>query len=234
MTQSGHSAIYKATLAQVGPNSDEPEAAPAPAAKKRQGCHTIELLVENNRLGNVSHRTDETRQPMLGGRMKQLLIILVGIAALWSLQAIAADGVWKYELGPQEHPELTYTENGKEVFSVGCGHAFAVHANYPGAQDRKGAAAITIANSKTKMVLKGEIDEPEKGDPPGPARFTQWDLGYRRQNPALYGKKWHALEDRLFDLLDSKLLLTISAGKKDYVLPAVDAPDWKAKFRKIC
>jgi hypothetical protein len=168
------------------------------------------------------------------GRMKKPIVILTGIAAMWSLPALAADGTWKFETDPREQPALTYSENDKEIFSVGCGRAFGLHAKYPGAQDRKGTATIVIANSNTKMALRGEIDEPDKGAPPGPAQFTQWGLGYRRENPSLFGKKWHALKNRLLNLLDSKQPLTISAEGKNYVLPAVDAANWKAQFKKAC
>jgi len=100
--------------------------------------------------------------------------------------------------------------NGKTVFMVGCGHAFVVHAVYPGAPKKDEAEATS------------------------PSPFVQWDLGYPRQGPGLYEKKWHQLENRLFDLLDAGPPLTISAEGKSYVLPAVDAPQWRRRFQKIC
>jgi hypothetical protein len=33
--------------------------------------------------------------------------------------------------------------------------------------------------------------------------FDQPDLGYARDDPELYEDKWHALENRVFDFLDS-------------------------------
>ena len=63
---------------------------------------------------------------------------------------------------------------------------------------------------------------------------TQWDLGFRRQDPALFGPRWRRLEDRLLDLLDSGLELTISAERGSYTLSPVNAPDWKKRFKKIC
>jgi hypothetical protein len=167
------------------------------------------------------------------GNMKRRLISLAAVAAVATSPGFAADGAWTFVVDERDHPILTYTEAGKEVFQVGCGRAFGLHANYPGGQKRKGAATITIASAKTTMTFKGEIAEPEEGTK-GPARFLQWDLGYRRQDPDLYEKKWHALEDRLFNLLDSGQRLTIAAEGRKYVLPPVDAPNWKARFKEIC
>jgi hypothetical protein len=52
-------------------------------------------------------------------------------------------------------------------------------------------------------------------------------------HPELDGDKWRALENRVFDLLDSGGL-TISAEGKSYVLPPVNAPRCRARFQKIC
>jgi hypothetical protein len=175
----------------------------------------------------AAHRIDA------GGDMKRRLTLLAAYAIAMASPAFATAGAWTFIIDERDHPILTYTKGGKEVFSVGCGRAFGMHANYPGARARKGAATITIASAQTKMTFKGEIDEPEAGEK-GPARFTQWDLGYRRQDPALFGKTWHALEDRLFNLLDSGRPLTIAAEGKNYVLPPVDAPNWKKRFKTIC
>jgi len=150
--------------------------------------------------------------------------------------ALAADGTWKFEIDERDHPGLSYLNaNGKTVFLVGCGHAFAIHAVYPGAAKKDGAkAAIAVANKHAQMTFNGEIATGYENDPPHTTHFLQWDLGFRRQDPALYGKRWHVLESRLFDLLDSGQPLTISAEGKRYVLPAVDAPRWKERFKDIC
>ncbi|HZC55284.1 MAG TPA: hypothetical protein VE396_04445 [Xanthobacteraceae bacterium] len=115
--------------------------------------------------------------------------------------------------------------------------------------NRKGKVSMTIGDGTTSMVLKGEINVPptnthfEEGGPTTavpktghniPAQFAQWNLGYSKQDPGLFGKAWHALEDQLFDLLDSGKPLTIAAEGKSYVLPTIDAPDWKARFKKYC
>ena len=168
-----------------------------------------------------------------GGGMGRRLSLLAAMALVSAGPAFAADGAWKFAVDARDNPMLTYSESGKEVFFVGCGRAFGLHAKYPGAQDRRRAAVLTIANAKTRMRFRGEVGKPG-ADEAGPARFTQWDLGYRRQDPNLYEKPWHALKDRLFKLLDSGQPLTISAEGGKYVLPPVDAPNWKARFKKIC
>ncbi len=164
--------------------------------------------------------------------------VLAAIAGFCSSSASAVDGawkdgVWKFALDEQEQPSLVYVQNGKDVFFIGCGRAFALRVNYPGAADRKGGASVTISNGITSMVFQGEIEKAEAGDT-GPVQFTQWDLGHRRQDPALYGKAWHGLEDRLLNLLDLKRPLTFSAGDRSYALPPVNAPNWKAHFKKYC
>jgi hypothetical protein len=80
------------------------------------------------------------------------------------------------------------------------------------------------------MQFKGEIGQAHDDDPPNTTHFLQWDLGYRRQDPALYGGAWKKLKNRFLDLLGSGQPLTISAEGKSYMLPAVDAADWKKQF----
>ena len=76
--------------------------------------------------------------------------------------------------------------------------------------------------------------EAHDDDPPGTTHFLQWDLGYGRQDPALYGTAWMRLEQRFLDLVGSGQPLTISAEGKSCTLPAVDAPDWKKQFTDRC
>jgi hypothetical protein len=158
------------------------------------------------------------------------------MSSLGASPVLAADGVWKFELDRQDQPSLSYLDNnGKTVFMVGCGHAFAVHAVYPGAPKKDGdKATIAIASAKTQMDFAGEIDSGFEDDPPNTTHFVQWDLGYRRQDPNLYEKKWHQLESRVFDLLESGQPLTISAEGHNYVLPAVNVSRWRQRFQKIC
>jgi len=166
----------------------------------------------------------------------RLLSVLAAASCLAMPAALAADGTWKFDTDNQDHPHLVYSENNETIFSLGCGHAFVVRAVYPGAPKKDEAkATITIANAKTRMKLAGEIEDGFTDEfPPNSTHIVQWDLGFKRRDPALYGKRWRKLEYRLFDFLDSGHPLTVSAEGRSYVLPAVNAADWKQRFKKIC
>jgi hypothetical protein len=153
---------------------------------------------------------------------------LAAIMCLGFSQAFAAEGAWKFERDNRDHPELTYTEDGKAVFMIACGRAFGLHARYPATAKKDGKAAITLANSKTKMTFAGEFQEPDENSV---TTFLQWDLGYRRQDPKLYGKEWNRQKVRLLDLLTAGPI-TVSAGGRSYQMPAVVLPDWRAAFEK--
>ena len=148
---------------------------------------------------------------------------------------LAADGSWNFQIDEQDQPALSYLDsNDKTVFLVGCGARFALRAVYPGAPKRAGErATITIANAKIHMDFAGQIDSGYNA-PPNTTPFAQSDLGYSRQDPALYGKKWHELEARFFDLLDSGQPLTVSAEGRNYILPPVNVLRWRLRFGKIC
>lgn len=160
----------------------------------------------------------------------------LAIAACFTLNiSFASEGIWKFTTEDRGHPELRYSKDDKSIFYVGCGHAFAVHAVYPGPRKEEGTkVAITISNSKARMKLKGEIDTGYEDDPPNTTHFVQWDLGFRRQDPDLYMEKWKKIEGRFFDLLNAGKPLTVSAEDRSYVLPAVNARDWKSQFKKRC
>jgi hypothetical protein len=169
---------------------------------------------------------------------------LLGIAAVVSGLALpeallAGDvrkGSWKFEIDRQDNASLTYFDTGgNTVFRIGCWTHFEMDTVYPGApkqDDTKGS--ITIANGKTQMDFAGMIYVPEVNFPPNTTVFNQADLGYARDDPELYKDKWHALEHRVLDFLDSGRPLTISAEGKSYVLPPVNVPRWRARFQKIC
>jgi hypothetical protein len=146
-----------------------------------------------------------------------------------ALMTPAQAGSWTYELDKQDHSTLTYSEDGKVTFFLGCGHAFALHVKYPGVAKKDGDATIIIASGKARMTLKGEFEEP---DEELATTFQQFDLGYRRQDPDLYRKEWERLRDRLLDLLDSGRKLTISAGKDNYSLPPIEAKGWRKALGK--
>lgn len=128
-----------------------------------------------------------------------------------------------------------YDSKGKTVFRIGCGAHFDMRALYPGAPKKDDTkVSITIANGKMQMDFVDVIDAGYEYGPPHTANFDQPDLDYARDDPELYEKKWHELENRVFDLLDSGAPLTISAEGKSYVLPPVNVPRWRARFQKIC
>ncbi len=171
---------------------------------------------------------------------------LLGIAAVvlgfGLAKALAAGdvtkGAWKLEMpAPRDEPFLTYYDtHRKTVFRFGCGTHYELDAVYPGTAPKQDhtEASITIANGKTQMDFAGFtylLDGPgAAGWPPNATMFNQADLGH----PELEGDKWDALEDRFLDFLDSGGPLTISAEGKSYVLPPVNVPRWRARFRKIC
>ena len=150
-------------------------------------------------------------------------------------------GSWKFEIDRRDNPMLAYYDTrGRTIFRIYCGTHFETDAVYPGAAPKEDdtPASITIANGKTQMDFAGFtylLDGPgSEGWPPNTTMFNQADLGYARDDPELYQDKWHALENRVFDFLDSGRPLTISAEGKSYALPPVNAPRWRARFQKIC
>jgi hypothetical protein len=139
-------------------------------------------------------------------------------------------GSWKYELEqPRGKTVLRYIEDGKAMFYMGCAHAFELHVKYPGAAKTEGKSSVTIARGNSSMTFEGEFEPAEEGSA---TTFEQWDLGYGHQDPNLYRKKWKAVRDRLFDILDSSRPLIISAGTDRYKLPPVDAPNWRKPFEE--
>jgi hypothetical protein len=177
-------------------------------------------------------------------------VLLTGIAVPCFPSALAAGGTWTFVIDRQDQPDLIYSENGNDAFTLGCGLEPALYANYPGAADHTGDASITISNGTDSMVLKGTIVTPPTNDildkdgltvttpKTGdniPAQFAQWNYGFSRQDTSEETEKASdAIEARLLNMLDSKKPLTISAEGKSYALPPVNAPNWKAHFKKIC
>ena len=142
---------------------------------------------------------------------------------------------WKFEID-RRGPSLGYYDtSGKTVFLIVCGMHFEMDAVYPGASPKQDdtEASITIANGKTQMDFAGFIfpsADPDSGFFSDLPFFNQPDLGH----PELDEYKWHALENRFFDLLGFGQPLTISAEGKSYALPPVNVRRWRANFEKIC
>ena len=142
-------------------------------------------------------------------------------------------GSWKFEIDRQDQPYLSYYDtSSKTVFRIFCGAHFEMDAVYPGMPPKQEhtPGSITIANGKTQMEFVGFIYAGSEFNPRDTTLFNQADLG----DPDLSENKWRALENRVFDLLDSGQPLTISAEGKSYVLPPVNVPRWRARFQKIC
>src|ERR1700675_4140540 len=89
-------------------------------------------------------------------------ILSFPVAAWLILSAtFAADGIWKFEIDKSgDEPSISYYENDKAVFVVGCGRAFGLHVAFPASAKKAGAkATITIANAKARMTFRGMIDD---------------------------------------------------------------------------
>src|SRR5450755_4670052 len=81
-----------------------------------------------------------------------LMALIVGCPTL----APAADaGGWKYQVVPDDGHELTFTDDGKVTFYLGCGRGFALQLKYPGEAGKEGKARVTIASGNTKMTFDG-------------------------------------------------------------------------------
>lgn len=158
---------------------------------------------------------------------QKLVIVAVASAFCIALASPAIAGSWKHEVIPNDGDQLTYTEDGKVTFLLVCGRGFALHARYPGAAKKDGKAELAISTSKGRMNFAGEFQEHVDVSDPAPmmlaTEFRQTYLGYPKQDPRVFGKKWNATKARLLDILDSRGPVTISAGNNRYQLPAIDA-----------
>jgi hypothetical protein len=168
---------------------------------------------------------------MRGG--SRLPAALIAFACIGLAPASAA-GVWKYQVIPNDGHVLTFSDDGKVTFYLGCGRGFALHVKYPGEARKQGKARITISNAKAKMAFDGEFEQPIEVQDPVPmnfaTEFAQTYLGYAKRDPRVYGKKWLATRARLYALLGSGEPLTISGGKDSYQLPPIDAAGWRKPF----
>ncbi len=79
------------------------------------------------------------------------------------------------------------------------------------------------------MKFQGEFQEPEADDA---TAFVQWDLGFSRQDPELFGKRWKRMYLRLLDLIGSGQALTMSSREGSCRLPAPDVTGWKNSLAK--
>jgi hypothetical protein len=158
--------------------------------------------------------------------------LLAGIIAISGIALASAAGGWKYQVIPNDGHVLTYSNDGKVTFYLGCGRGFVLHVKYPGEARKEGKARITISSGKDRITFDGEFEEPIEVQDPAPMNFAtdfqQLYLGYAKHDDRVYGKNWLAPRARLYALLGSAKPLTISAGKDRYRLPAIDASKWRA------
>ncbi len=138
-------------------------------------------------------------------------------------------GSWKLEFDSRELPSVSYSEDGKIVFLIGCGRAFGLHAKYPGTPRPSGKASISIGSARSRMKLIGEFEEADGDDR---TTFVQWDLGFSRRDPGLFGKRWDRIQSRLLSVIERADPLVISAARSEYRLPRVDAPNWRSAIEK--
>ena len=157
-------------------------------------------------------------------------LVLTIVLCLVAGPAPAAAGSWKLEFDNRQLPSLSYSEDGKLTFVLGCGRAFGLHAKYPDKAGRAGKATLMIEGGRRTMKLVGEFEELSGDD--DLTNFVQWDLGFSRQDPDLFGKRWKRVEKHLLDLLEGASPLTISSKTASYQLPRIDAPDWRASIER--
>lgn len=179
--------------------------------------------------GNADCNTKPAEVTGMSRSPKALSILLTAASLLLACPAPGVAGSWKFEFDPQDHPSLTYSEGGKLIFLLGCGHAFALHAKYPGTPRTSGHVSIEIGNARARMTLRGEFEEPTGDDQ---TNFVQWDLGFARQDPDLYGKRWDKVRSRLLELIAQADPLTIASGQQRYEIPRVDVPGWRRPIER--
>lgn len=77
--------------------------------------------------------------------------------------------------------------------------------------------------------MPGEFEETDGADQ---TTFVQWDLGFSRRDPELFGKHWERLQSRLLSVIEKADPLVISAARNKYRLPRVDAPNWRSTIER--
>jgi hypothetical protein len=67
--------------------------------------------------------------------------LLAGIIAISGIALASAAGGWKYQVIPNDGHVLTYSNDGKVTFYLGCGRGFALHVKYPGQAKKDGSGS---------------------------------------------------------------------------------------------
>src|SRR5258708_4795216 len=124
-----------------------------------------------------------------GGDMRRGLKRLAGLTAIACIGLAPASvaGTWKHLVIPNDGDVLTYSDDGKVTFYLGCGRGFALHVKYPGAAKKKGETDIAISTAKGRMTFNGEFEEPFDAKDPVPMNFAtdfrQTHFGYQHSDP---------------------------------------------------
>jgi hypothetical protein len=172
-------------------------------------------------------------------------LVVTALAVDNGSAATLLGGKWKFSTQDQDQPDLSFADDKRTIFDVGCGGRFTLWAVHPSASkklpmDDVVKVTLTIGNGTTTRQLVG-ILQAGFGDtrfgehfPRTTAYVVQTDLGYDRRSLETYGDKWRKDEAQLLDFLDSGGPLTISAEGASYTLPPIGIADWKQHFSKIC
>lgn len=151
-----------------------------------------------------------------------------GVAAcVTASPAASAGGHWTYHEESNDGHILAFVEDGKTVFELACGRGFSLLAKHPAQAKTDGRTRIVLVSGKTRISLDGEYVPPAENSA---ANFYQPYLGYDKNDPRVYGKRWQELESRLLDVLESQSGFTIAAGEANYHLPGVDIDKWRRPF----
>jgi len=141
-------------------------------------------------------------------RHRARLVLIVGLLCA---VASAAGAEWLIPEDRIARAEIRFTESKKTVFSLACGHNILLSLRYPGKQELKKRASVTIRNATKSIAVKGSV---EKSENLKEIMFSALWTGGKTPDPADL--------DALMALFSSGQGLTVSAEGKSYALPAID------------
>src|SRR5260370_24358123 len=124
-----------------------------------------------------------------GGDMRRGLKRLAGLTAIAGIGLAPASvaGTWKHLVIRNDGDVLTYSDDGKVTFYLGCGRGFALHVKYPGAAKKKVETDIAISTAKGGMTFNGEYEETFDPKDPVPLHsatdFRQTHFGFHLTTP---------------------------------------------------
>ena len=166
---------------------------------------------------------------MLSARTASLAAaVAAGVLAIST--AAQAAGRWTYREDRNDGHILSYLDDGKKVFELYCGRGFGLLIKHPSSTKTDGKARLTLAAGKTRIELNGEFVPSYENSV---TNFQQAYLGYGKNDPRVYGKRWQEAESRLLDLIGSEGGFIVSAGATNYLVPAIDIDKWRRPF-ELC